>query len=109
MAVSPQLPEYSLGVGRDKNLTFDLLSDPGNRVADLFGVRFDLPEGERSKYRSLGLDLAVFNGDDSWTLPLVARFVIDPAGTIRDAVIQTDHTVRPDPEPVLKIVQSLCG
>ena len=38
-----------------------------------------------------------------------ARLENDPTGTIRDAVIQTDHTVRPDPAPVIDIVQSLCG
>ena len=107
VVVSPQLPEYSSGVRKDKSLTFDLLSDPGNQVADSFGVRFALPEEERSNYRSMGLDLAVFNGDDSWTLPLPARFVLDRDGVIRDAVIQTDITVRPDPRTALNIVSSL--
>jgi serine/threonine protein kinase len=107
VVVSPQLPEYSRGLRKDKCLTFDLLSDPGNQVADAFGVRFALPEKERSNYRNVGLDLAVFNGDDSWTLPLPARFVMDQEGIIRDAVIQTDITVRPDPRTALEIVHSL--
>ena len=105
--ISPQLPEYSLGVCKDKSLTFDLLSDPGNQVASAFGVRFALPEEERNNYRGMGLDLAVFNGDDSWTLPLPARFVLDQQGVIRDAVIQSDITVRPDPQTALDVVRSL--
>jgi peroxiredoxin len=92
---------------KDKNLTFDLLSDPGNQVAESFGVRFALPEKERINYRSMGLDLAVFNGDDSWALPLPARFVLDQEGVIRDAVIQTDIKARPDPRAALNIVHSL--
>ena len=107
MVISPQMHEYSRSVRKDKNLTFDLLSDPGNQVADLFGVRFALPEKERSNYRTMGLDLAVFNGDDSWALPLPARFVLDQEGVIRDAVIQTDITVRPDAGTALNIVHSL--
>ena len=107
VAISPQLPEHSRGVCKDKGLTFDLLSDPGNQVAHSFGVRFALPEGERNNYRTLGFDLAVFNGDDSWTLPLPSRFVFDQKGTILDAMIQTDHTVRPDPRTVLEILQFL--
>ena len=91
----------------EKGLTFDLLSDPGNQVADSFGVRFALPEKERSNYRSMGLDLAVFNGDDSWALPLPARFILDQEGVVRDAVIQTDITVRPDPQATLNILHSL--
>jgi peroxiredoxin len=107
--ISPQLPEYSRSVCKDKKLTFDLLSDPGNQVADAFGVRFALPEEERSNYRSVGLDLAVFNGDDSWTLPLPARFVVDQQGVIRAAVIQSDIAVRPDPQTGLDVVRSLQG
>ena len=107
VAVSPQMPEHSRGVRKDKHLTFDLLSDPGNQVADSFGVAFALPETERNSYRSLGLDLEFFNGDDSWTLPLPARFVIDQQGLVRDAVVQTDPTVRPDPRSVLESIRSL--
>jgi peroxiredoxin len=107
VVISPQLPEQSRDLRRDKNLTFDVLHDPGNQVADLFGVRFALPDAERRNYRNMGLDLPAFNGDDSWTLPLPARFVIDQEGIIRDAVIQTDITVRPDPQTVLGIIRSL--
>jgi len=107
VVVSPQLPEYSRAVRKDKGLTFDLLSDPGNQVADLFGVRFALPEKEQSNYRSMGLDLTVLNGDDSWALPLPARFVLDQEGVIRDAVTQTDITARPDPRTALNILHSL--
>ncbi len=105
--ISPQLAEYSRSVCQDKRLTFDLLSDPGNQVADAFGVRFALPDEERNNYRSMGLDLPVFNGDDSWTLPLPARFVIDRQGVIRDAVVQGDITVRPEPQTALDVVRSL--
>jgi peroxiredoxin len=107
VVISPQLPEYSRSVRKEKGLTFDFLSDPGNQVAELFGVRFALPEQERSNYRSLGLDLPVLNGDDSWALPLPARFILDQEGVVRDAVIQTDITVRPDPQTALEILHSL--
>jgi peroxiredoxin len=107
VVISPQLPEYSRSVRKEKGLTFDFLSDPGNQVAELFGVRFALPEQERSNYRSLGLDLPVLNGDDSWALPLPARFILDQEGVVRDAVIQTDITVRPDPQTALEILHSM--
>ena len=107
VAISPQLPKQSRALRKDKSLAFDLLYDPGNHVADLFGVRFALPEAERDNYRGVGLDLGAFNGDDSWTLPLPARFVIDQEGIIRDAVIQSDVTVRPNPQTGLDIVDSL--
>jgi len=36
-------------------------------------------------YRGFGLDLAKANGDDSWTLPMPARFVVDRAGVIQSS------------------------
>ncbi len=43
------------------------------------------------------IDLPRYNGDSSWQLPMPARFVIDPAGVVRDAAFDPDYTVRPDP------------
>jgi peroxiredoxin len=48
------------------------------------------------------------HGDDSWTLPLPARFIIDPDGIIGDAEISADYTVRPEPEHTLEKLK-LCG
>jgi peroxiredoxin len=33
ISISPQLPEFSRELINQRNLTFDLLSDPGNKVA----------------------------------------------------------------------------
>jgi serine/threonine protein kinase len=107
VAISPQLSAQSRALRTDKSLAFELLYDPGNRVADLFGIRFAVPDADRDNYRGMGLDLGAFNGDDSWTLPLPARFVIDQLGIIRDAMIQTDITVRPNPQTGLDIARSL--
>ncbi len=87
-------------------LTFPLLSDPGNLVAAMFGLRFALPEYLQEVYRGFGLDLPRYNGDDSWTLPLPARFIIDANGFITDAEVNADYTVRPEPEQTLKTLKN---
>ena len=80
VAISPQLAEHSRSILEEKHIPFPLLRDPGNRVAHEFGVRLTLSEELREAHRSVGLDLAIFNGDDTWTLPHPARFVIDGGG-----------------------------
>ncbi len=84
-----------------------MLSDPGNRVARKFNLVHQLPEDLRKVYLSFGVDLEKFNGDESWTLPMPARFVIDQSGIIRSADVNADYTIRPEPEDTVKILRCL--
>jgi peroxiredoxin len=87
---------------RDNKLTFAILSDARNDVAAGFGLRFKLPDYLIALYRDgFRNDLAVVNGDASWTLPMPARFVIDRSGTIAYAEVNPDYTRRPDPGELL--------
>jgi peroxiredoxin len=101
VAISPQQPSHNRELIRSRGLTFPILSDAGNNVAALFGLRFALPDYLRAIYASFPLDLASYNGDASWTLPMPARFVIDRHGIIRAAQSDPDYTTRPEPEETL--------
>jgi peroxiredoxin len=107
IAISPQSPDHSLSLKNAKNLTFEILSDPGNRVAEKFGLVHTLPEDLRKIYLKFGIDLPKYNGDDSWRLPLASRFIIDREGVIRYAEMDVDHTVRPDPEHTIEALKSI--
>ena len=107
ISISPQLPEFNRKLISQKNLTFDLLSDPGNKVAGAFGIAFSFPEDLKNLYLKFGIDLSKNNGDESWTLPMPARFIIDLDSTIRYAEVDPDYTVRPEPEHTIKALRSL--
>ena len=107
VAISPQLPEHNRELIRSRQLTFEILTDRGNEVAARFGLRFELPEYLRQLYRTFPLDLEKFNGDASWTLPIPARFVIDPQGIIRAAESDPDYTTRPEPESTLEALRAI--
>jgi peroxiredoxin len=107
VAISPMLPAHGRAAVRQLRLTFDLLSDPGNRVADRYGLAWTLPEDLRTVYRKLGSDLSRFNGDDSWRLPVPARFVIDRDATFRKVDVDPDYTVRPEPGETLAALDAL--
>jgi peroxiredoxin len=66
-----------------------------------------LPEYLRETYRTFPLDLEMFNGDASWTLPIPARFVIDWNGIIRAAQSDPDYTTRPEPSDALDALRAL--
>jgi len=90
-----------------KALPYTLLRDRGNQVASRFGLTFALPDDLRQVYQKLGVDLPKANGDDSWTLPMPARFVIDRAGVIRQADVDPDYTSRSEPATTVEVLRGL--
>jgi peroxiredoxin len=107
IAISPQRPVNSRKSQRENRLGFPILSDHGNEVAAAFGLRFALPDYLVALYRQLGNDLPAVNGDDSWTLPMPARFVIGRDGVIAYAEVNPDYTRRPEPAELLPVLRSL--
>jgi peroxiredoxin len=107
VAISPQLPEHNRELSRLRHLTFQILSDRGNAVAETFGLRFALPSYLREVYRTFPLDLEKFNGDASWTLPIPARFILDQQGIIRAAEADPDYTTRPEPIETVSTLRKL--
>ncbi len=88
-------------------ITFDMLSDPGNAYAAELGLRFQVPPEVQEIYGGFGIDLPKVNGDDSWTLPIPARLVIDSGGIVRAADIDVDYTRRPEPDKTVADVAAL--
>jgi len=107
VAISPETATNARSTKGERGLGFTLLSDPGNRVANDYGLVFALSEGTRERYRGYGIDLAAANGDNSWTLPLAATYVIDTDGTVAWAFVTDDYTERPDPDRVIEALRRL--
>ncbi len=105
--ISPQMVEHNQFVRKQYKLTNDILSDPGNTLAARYGLRFVLPEDIQNLYRQFGIDVPKYNGDDSWSLPMPARLVIDAEGIVRHKAINADYTVRPEPEETLDIIRKM--
>ena len=70
------------------------------------GLRFTLPHYLVDLYKQLKNDLPAFNGDDSWTLPMPARYVIARDGTIVYAEVNPDYTQRPEPSDMIPALRT---
>jgi peroxiredoxin len=106
VAISPQTPDSSLSTKEKNALEFEVLSDVDSRAAQAFGLDFRI-EGElREIYRRLGNDLAKWNGDESWRLPIPATFVVDAAGRVVWSHVDVDYTRRADPREALAALKA---
>ena len=107
VAVSPQTAPNRRKSERENALSFPILSDHGNALADKFGLRYRLPDDLIAVYKGFGNDLTVGNGEPSWTLPMPARYVIDSNGVIAYAEVNADYTKRPDPSELFPVLRRL--
>ena len=107
VAVSPQTPDNSVSTAERMKLTFEVLSDVGNRVARQFGIVYVLSEELRPIFAGFGIDIPAANGDDTFELPIPATYVIDRDRKIRMAFVGADYTQRVDPEVVISVLREI--
>ena len=107
VAITPQLAEASRDLAEKRKIAFDLLSDPGNAYAAELGLRFKLPDDLKAVYLGFGNDLVKRNGENSWTLPMPARLVIDKGDIVRAVDADPDYRYRPEPQKTVDDVEAL--
>lgn len=88
------------------NVGFDVLHDAGNRVAETFGLVFDLPESHRQLLKMLQVDVEKLNGDDSYRFPDPATYVIDTSGLITWAFVPNNYRKRAEVDQILDALRS---
>ena len=100
-------PENTEDLRKAAELTFPVLSDPGNAVARQYGLVFTLAEEVRPIYETFGIDVPAANGEASFELPVPATYVIDKDGTIRWAHVDLDYRTRAEPRDILAALRAL--
>jgi peroxiredoxin len=109
VAVSPQKPDGSLSMQEANELTFAVLSDPGNQIAGALGILTAPSDDARAAQVQLGLDLRVVNGDGTPGLPMPTVALVDAGGTLRWIDVHPDYTTRTEPTDVLAAVRTELG
>ena len=107
VAVSPQTPDLTSLTAEEKELTFPVLSDLGNVVARQYGLAYQVGDAVYHTLHGVGIDLAIFNGDDSGELPLTGTFIIAPNGMIAWAATEANFKQRPDPTVLLNALANI--
>ncbi len=107
VAISPETPSNAAATVERNGLNFPVLTDFGNRVAREYRLVWELDEQMRALYERLGHPLPKMNGDNEWTLPLPAGFVVAQDGRISYAHVHARVDRRIEPQAALAAVQQL--
>jgi peroxiredoxin len=107
IAISPQTEKQAYFMHDQHKLAFPLLVDAHNEVASQFGLVYRVPDEQQQLYRRTFVNLPLANGDDNWTLPIPATYILDRDGTILFAYANEDYTARPEPLEILSTLEHI--
>ncbi len=107
VAVTPELPDGTLSSIEKHDLSFQVLTDIENRLAEKFGLVFTLSEKLKEVYKGFGFDLEKSNGNNKWQLPIPATYIVRPDGVIEYAFVNADYTKRLEPETILARLEKM--
>ena len=105
VAISPQTVRQTDFLVDQHKFTFPILSDAGNATARAFGLVYNVPGYLRELYQKSFINLPLANGDQSWTQPLPATYVLERDGTVLYAFADADITRRAGPAEVLEVIR----
>jgi peroxiredoxin len=109
VAIGPEAPDGSLSTKESKELTFTVLSDPGNQIAEQLGILTAPSDGARAAQLQLDLDLTKVNADGTTGLPMPTVVIADADGVIRWIDVHLDYTTMAEPDQVLQAVTETIG
>ena len=105
VAISPEKPDDTLSTAEKNALSFEVLSDVGQKVGRAFGLVYDFSDELKSAYKEFGIDIPGKNGAEDWALPISATYVVDRDGTIIYAYTDADYRDRAEPADVLEVLK----
>ncbi|MDP5272580.1 peroxiredoxin-like family protein [Chengkuizengella axinellae] len=107
-AISPEEPDYSLTLKEKHDLTFQVLSDIGNKTSGDYQLTFQFPDYIKEIYRNVFQnDLGKRNNDETWTMPIPATYVIDTNKKIVAGFASADYTKRMEPAEAIEALKKL--
>jgi peroxiredoxin len=107
IAVTPETPDNALSTAEKNDLAFTVLSDNRGRLADALGIRFELSDAVKAYFIKAGHDLPARNGDDRWSMPMPATYVVEKGGRIARAFVDPDYRRRLEPAEAVAALRAL--
>lgn len=108
VAISPQAPNDSLTKAEREELEFCVLSDQDARVAEKYGVAWEVPELILEHMRKdRNLELADLNNGNGSVLPIPATFVIGVDGLVSWRYVDVDYRQRAEPEDIVNALKDI--
>src|ERR1700730_16917997 len=91
IAVSPEAAPASADGASAEGPRFPVLIDHDGKVAEQFGLTFEMDAAAKNVLKGSGIDLEKRNAGGKWILPVPGTFVMDRSGHIAYAHVDADY------------------
>jgi peroxiredoxin len=106
VAIVPDRQQYAAALRGEAEADFHVLTDMDNGYAMSLNLVFWVGEEMRNFMSTAGLDLAEYQGNDSWMVPVPATFVVDRGGRVKARFVDPDYRKRMTIESILDALVS---
>lgn len=107
VSIMPETARFTRRLAEDLALDFPVLTDLDNGYALQANLMIPLGNAVSRALLSAGSDLASFQGNDAWFVPIPATYVLAPDGRIAAAHVDPDFRRRLDPEGLPALLDGL--
>lgn len=110
VAITPDLRRFTklMNVGFGKG-QFPILTDVDNGYAMSLNLTIFVGSELQSRMKSEGWDIARYQGNDAWILPIPATFIVNKAGVIVSRFIDPDYRKRMAIEDIVDALKAATG
>jgi peroxiredoxin len=106
VAITPERQEFTAQHKRDAEAPFRILTDFDNGYALSLNLVIWIGEEIKQHLTSTGRDLAAFQGNPAWFLPIPAMFVVGADGLIKARFVDPDYRKRMDLDELLAALKA---
>ena len=107
VAISPETVQWSAALNAFANAPFAILSDVDGGYALEVNLLFWIGDEKREALAAIGNDLARFQGNETWMLPIPATFIVDREGLVRARHVDPDYRRRMEIDEMLATLRAL--
>jgi peroxiredoxin len=106
VAISPEKGRYAAELKSYAKAPFPVLGDIDNGYALELNLLFWVGDEKREAMRAGGFDIAPYQGNETWMLPIPATFIIGQDGVVKARYIDPDYRRRMDLDELLTALKS---
>jgi peroxiredoxin len=107
VSIMPETAQYTKQAIAENNFPFPILTDIDLGYALALGLVFWVGADVKRLYGELGLDLAVFQGNRSYFLPIASKFVVGRDGKVAAREININFRERMEPSDIIAALERL--
>ena len=106
VAISPEISAWAAELKSYAKAPFHILSDLDGGYALELNLLFWVGDAAQRAMAAGGVDLVQFQGNDTWTLPIPATFVVGADGVVLARFVDPDYRRRMEVEDLLETLRA---